>query len=170
MFFSPLRALVGLAVVVVGFGFAWHVYRRVTEEQTFSIGGALLAGALVLGGAGGFATAFPHGCRACRRAFDVRYLSFGGEHYDAVVTAMGQGAEGIARLAGAPMPTSSERLTRVRVESCAQCHRVGVARVCDDEWQGQYYKTHRQAPARVLAPDEIVALNQVATARGMSEL
>ncbi|APR78713.1 Hypothetical protein A7982_04060 [Minicystis rosea] len=65
-FFSPSAALVALGIFVAGLLVGGYAVYLVVDEARISIGGFVLAGALVLGAAGALARAFPRGCNACR--------------------------------------------------------------------------------------------------------
>lgn len=164
-FFSPSAALVALGIFVAGLLVGGYAIYLVVDEARISIGGFVLAGALVLGAAGALTRAFPRGCNACRKPLAGVGASFPVELYATVEHALANGdARALYGLATAPQPASQQRVTLV-AELCPSCARVGVGYVAAERWTGDYWHADRTSTTVELSEERAHALHALVKQR-----
>ncbi len=102
-FFAPVRALVGLGLLLAAGAWAALLWSRVHGGEAISIMSLLLLGALALGAVAAFASAFPTGCRQCRKRFVETGAAFPSSQYEPLLEAIRQRKSSALRaLADAP--------------------------------------------------------------------
>jgi hypothetical protein len=165
-FFAPKGALLALGIWVIAGGIGAYTAYRVVVDHVISIGGAALAGAVFLGGIGALTTAFPQGCRSCKRAFESTGAAFAQHLYPNLAAALAQPvAATLTQWAAAPPADGSGTLARLTVDFCPVCRRLATARMTAEHWQGQYYHVDQQSPSFVLKNDAAAAVLQMIDAR-----
>lgn len=156
-FFAPVRAIVGVALLGATAGWAALLVGRLRDGERISVMALLLAGALGLGAIVAFASAFPTGCRACRKRFVETGGVFPSSLYEPMLDALRRrDASGLRSFADAPSGNAEAR-TLLDVRHCPACRRVGEAVVSEEHWQGQFFESRRHQTL-TLDADTLAAL------------
>ncbi|MCA9599121.1 MAG: hypothetical protein KC776_37680 [Myxococcales bacterium] len=163
-FFSIKNAGIALATLLGGAAFGAYCVFRVLDQGRISLGGFAVSGLLVLVGLALFATAFPKGCRRCKRAFDSTGVSFPGNYYGAIEQALSNGDEhGLLQMQTAPL--ASGEIAKINIEHCAGCRALGTAQVERSRYNGQYSETLETGALHVVTGSMVATLANVTAAR-----
>ena len=165
-FFAPLHALIALGIGVGGLvcgGITWY---RFVDDQRISITFILLsAGLLLLSPIYFVAQAFPQGCKACKRAFAEKAAVFPTGWREVVQRFLAQPDQATwHQLCRAPLHDMSSR-TKLSIEHCATCGRIGQARLVIEEQRDNDWSTRDFCEQRVVEAPLLTWLLQVADAR-----
>ncbi len=163
-FFSVKNAAIALATLLGGGAFGAYCVYRVLDQGRISIGGFAVSGLLVLAGLALFATAFPRGCRRCRRAFQSSSVGFPADCFATLEQALASGdVQALMQLRGAPL--ASGEVARVNLELCDGCNSLGTAQVERARWNGQYSETVQQGALHVVNGPLVGALIEITAQR-----
>jgi hypothetical protein len=165
--FSPTVLLVALGLLLAGLAFGAYCVNRVVDERRISIGGFLLAGALVLGGAASLSRVFVEGCAACRKRLEELRASFPIAWHDPLVRMLAAGdGRSLAQLACLPPSDAAGARAVVLAESCPACARVCTASVVTEQWADHAWHAARRTDLTELVDARAQALIGALKSRG----
>ncbi len=167
-FFSPKGALIAGALFAVGCALSLLVVYGLLVEHRVSIRLSVAAlFFLVLGVALVPGMVFRRGCKSCGVKLEDHAAAYPPEAYEHVLAALSYPpGPAVTQLAAHRLAGAAQHRTLLSLAYCPRCMRVGVARVSEEVWKGQYYDARRSSgdvtlvDQQMATPIELVGLAQ----------
>ncbi len=165
-FFSFRQTLTALGIAGVGLVVgAIFAYEYLVDHRIYIWLGLVTLGLLVLAPIYFVAEAFPKGCKACKRAFAKKTVSFPAGWREVIQRYLAAPDQATwQQLCYAPVHGQSERALLI-IEHCDGCGKIGQAKLVIEEARDGDWSTRDHCEERIMESPMLTWLTQMADTR-----